>query len=166
CGACKKTANLVCDGCKNMTYCSSKCQEKDKPVHDILCSSFQHFQKRPGPEFYRGIYFPEQGGVPYFVWLEAEGSPWYQNLAQSTTDRLLGDGYWRTLDFDDDKRFARTFAHQLSIYHRADFLLDGSGINACLAQFVGPQLAHHWRGPFFATSRKYKDMELDYGVVE
>jgi hypothetical protein len=138
----------------------------DRPYHEILCSTFKDFQTRPGPDFYRGIYFPERIGDPYFVWLEAKGSPYWKNLTENTTKQHLGKGYWRTFDFDDDKRLGRTFDHQLSIYYRENFLLDGSGVNQCLVPFLGHMHANRWRGPFLATSRKYKDMEMDYGVVE
>ncbi|KAL5414693.1 hypothetical protein PMIN06_010134 [Paraphaeosphaeria minitans] len=166
CGACKKTANIVCDGCRNMAYCSPECQQNDMPMHKILCASFKDFQERPGDHFFRGIYFPEQGGDPHFVWLEGEGMPFHQRLTGNTTNQLLGDGYWHSVDFDRDQRFARPFAHQLSIYHRANFLIDGSHVNACVASLIGYQLARGWRGPFLATARKYKNCEEDYGVVE
>jgi hypothetical protein len=138
----------------------------DRPIHEIFCSAFKDFQTRPGPDFNRAIYFPEQGGDPHFVWIESEGSRYWKNLTGNTTEKYLGEGGWRTLDFDDDKRFGRTFDHQLSIYHRSNFLIDGSGVNHCLAPFIGYSNASRWRGPFLATSRKYKDIEMDYGAIE
>jgi hypothetical protein len=149
-----------------MTYCSGACQAKDEPLHKILCGTFKDFHTRPGPDFYRGIYFPEDGGDPHFVWIETEGYPFEKHLTKNATEQFLREGFWHTLDFDDDKRLGRTFDHQLSIYYRNNFLLDGSCVNLCLIPFLGHMHANRWRGPFLATSRKYKDIEMDYGVVE
>lgn len=42
----------------------------------MLCASlqdFQDFQDRPGPNFYRAIYFPKDQRRLHFIWLEFDG---------------------------------------------------------------------------------------------
>lgn len=137
CGSCKRAANLVCDDCNNMAYCSLKCKLTDWPIHKVLCSSFKGFQDRPGSNFYRGIHFPVDGGGPHFVWLESEGPHFDRTVSEGTMKKLLGEDGPRghspaVLQFDEDERFARQFDHEIFIHYRGNFLFDGSEINRLL----------------------------------
>lgn len=37
CGVCGKTTNLTCNNCKAAAYCSLKCHDRDKPLHERIC---------------------------------------------------------------------------------------------------------------------------------
>ena len=58
CLVCKQSTVNRCGNCHNVCYCSTACQEKDWKIHKLLCKSFTTLEPRPGPNFFRGIFFP------------------------------------------------------------------------------------------------------------
>ncbi|KAK3382521.1 hypothetical protein B0T24DRAFT_686569 [Lasiosphaeria ovina] len=74
CGHCATPASLrplrACEFCGAIAYCSGLCSNLDSRTHDVFCRIPELAQQRgPRDESYRAVIFPEQGGVPYFVWL-------------------------------------------------------------------------------------------------
>jgi predicted RNA-binding Zn-ribbon protein involved in translation (DUF1610 family) len=63
-----------CTTCNNMIYCSTNCQEADRPTHSEFCSSFRAHRQPPPPDQnrhqYRAIYFPMNAAHMRFVWVE------------------------------------------------------------------------------------------------
>lgn len=47
CPRCLDKATKLCDGCKNIRYCSPECQQADRPAHKLLCRTYDSFTQRP-----------------------------------------------------------------------------------------------------------------------
>ena len=156
CGACRNLATLTCSICDNMKYCSAACQQSDKRLHDTICTNFKNLGPRPGDEFHRAIYFPEDAGTPRFVWIDADdGTPVnYEDYFGKTS---LGSVF-----VDCHLELQRQFSNNIKIDHRSTFLYDGSQPNGCLQLLAGFQVANVWRGPFLAHGWTGGIGELDF----
>ena len=65
---------LDCTQCRQIKYCSKKCQRADWKIHKTLCSSVALFkdENRPSSMHFRAIVFPEHGSQPRFEWLHRD----------------------------------------------------------------------------------------------
>ncbi|KAI0468281.1 hypothetical protein F4859DRAFT_524530 [Xylaria cf. heliscus] len=72
CINCNKQTTLVCNRCKCACYCSQECQQKDLPIHGLLCSDFANFKvtARPTEDHIRAILFPKGQRIPKITWLD------------------------------------------------------------------------------------------------
>lgn len=62
-------ATKVCGGCKDISYCSSECQQADWHVHKLLCKSFKDFaQPAPSANMRRVVVFLPGEKKPRFMW--------------------------------------------------------------------------------------------------
>ncbi|KAF1348184.1 hypothetical protein BDV97DRAFT_371017 [Delphinella strobiligena] len=73
CSKCRNQANILCDECQNMPYCSPRCQALDSETQKMLCESFTNFSShdRPTSEDRRCILFETDGHIR-FVWAKVE----------------------------------------------------------------------------------------------
>ncbi|KAI7789167.1 mynd finger family protein [Diaporthe eres] len=81
CTVCPQAGKIPCPGCRLVQYCSEKCLEKDRPIHELFCKSFELVSagKRPIALdicFFRAIFIPENG-KPRWTWVK------------TTSDRLF-----------------------------------------------------------------------------
>lgn len=81
CTVCPQAGKIPCPGCRLVKYCSEKCLEKDRPIHELFCKSFELVSagKRPIALdicFFRAIFIPENG-KPRWTWVK------------TTSDRLF-----------------------------------------------------------------------------
>ncbi|KUJ08180.1 uncharacterized protein LY89DRAFT_725113 [Mollisia scopiformis] len=77
CAMCGGDTELICCICKSASYCSVSCQQKDAPLHKLLCDRFESFlasNPRPADTFkstYKlAILFPETKKLLELIWIE------------------------------------------------------------------------------------------------
>jgi hypothetical protein len=75
CTFCTDAASNVCNGCKNIRYCSASCQTADWPIHKLVCKKFKDFAESPTLRNIRTVFFPEDAPRPRFVWLRLKHRP-------------------------------------------------------------------------------------------
>jgi hypothetical protein len=75
CTMCVRKGAITCNGCNTTKYCSTECQNLDKPVHDLLCKTFKDFTTPPKETMRRAIYFPDNDEGPRFIWLPTNLNP-------------------------------------------------------------------------------------------
>lgn len=69
CPRCLDKATRLCDGCRNIKYCSSECQQADRPAHKLLCRTYGNFTQRPStPDLRRIVVFLPNEKAPRFTW--------------------------------------------------------------------------------------------------
>lgn len=89
----KKTAPITCHHCNISKYCSSKCLDIDKPVHEKICHQFAEFlanNTRPAPtdsaSLKLAVLLKEDSTDLQFLWVECErkdaevGGYWYETF--------------------------------------------------------------------------------------
>ncbi|KAI1118697.1 hypothetical protein F5Y14DRAFT_399420 [Nemania sp. NC0429] len=69
CTSCEKQGEYTCRGCQYARYCSEECQNKDWPVHQLLCNDLSGMP-RPSNNHYAAILFPAQEAKPRLIWIE------------------------------------------------------------------------------------------------
>lgn len=74
CTVCPQAGKIPCPGCRLVQYCSEKCLEKDRPIHELFCQSFKLVtaDKRPfapSIRLFRAIFIPENG-KPRWTWVK------------------------------------------------------------------------------------------------
>jgi hypothetical protein len=83
------SSNLLdCTRCRQIKYCSQKCQHADYKIHKTLCKSVHLFQdeSRPSPQHFRAIVFPEHGEQPRFEWLHRDVTDLDANINNMVAD--------------------------------------------------------------------------------
>jgi hypothetical protein len=68
CPRCTDAATKVCGGCKNISYCSTECQQADWHAHKLLCKILKDFTHPPSPNMRRVIAFLPDEKKPRFAW--------------------------------------------------------------------------------------------------
>ncbi|KAH6643047.1 hypothetical protein C7974DRAFT_302274 [Boeremia exigua] len=113
CAACHALASSQrCSMCKEVHYCSSKCQMLDWPLHKLLCRH-STASSRPDPANRRALYLPDDKDKPRFVWLKYgnDGRPFDKAKCFPTTpaddiktigfhNRYLS--YWIQISYDSN----------------------------------------------------------------
>ncbi|KAF8856159.1 hypothetical protein BDZ45DRAFT_692010 [Acephala macrosclerotiorum] len=76
CAVCEKPATLDCHHCKAADYCSTRCRDKDAPLHNLLCDTFKSFEiSRPRPKandtsmYKLGLMFSKSSKLPKVLWV-------------------------------------------------------------------------------------------------
>ena len=119
CIVCPKPGKKLCQGCKNINYCSRECQKRDWKTHKLLCKTFPDFADRPTPDSRRVILFPDNESKPKFIWLTTSlhgaCGYYYESLNVRT---IIADGH---LDFQMIQHNAllnRNLDHTIRLYGR------------------------------------------------
>ncbi|CAA9959251.1 zinc finger mynd-type protein [Pyrenophora teres f. maculata] len=161
CFTCKQPATKCCSRCLNARYCSATCQEKDWKTHMLVCKSFATLEPRPGPNFFRGIFFPPNEPLARFVWIEYGSA---ENWTTIQPHKVTGDimrghfqpGVWP---------LERPASHTLGIYHTDRYLIDGSLPTPSITKAIGAS-GIYFRGPFLAHGHEDDKMDEDDEVEE
>jgi hypothetical protein len=81
CVMCDTSTNIICVVCKSANYCSTKCQDIDRPLHNLLCTKLEAFKAanpRPGDDelstYTLGILFPESEDNPELIWVKSQAT--------------------------------------------------------------------------------------------
>lgn len=75
CTVCQKPASQNCAKCQSACYCSRVCQEKDFPLHKLLCSKLKDFiaaTPRPSDMHFLALLLPLSSSTPKLFWVEVE----------------------------------------------------------------------------------------------
>lgn len=155
CTVCGKKPAKLEQQCKSTRYCSKECQKADWSTHKLLCKQRVELPRRPGENTSRGSYrlsisFPADKPGPVFVWVYC--------------DLMLEDGKAidspKMLDFfgndsaqtcqviNKNLMIGKSLCHELILYYRDTFLIDGSKPNHSVAKAMQPfsHYANTWRG--------------------
>lgn len=62
-------AMIECRQCRNITYCSSECEEKNRYFHRKLCWKFKH-SRHEQPNDVRVFWFPQNEAKPKFSFVD------------------------------------------------------------------------------------------------
>lgn len=82
CAICKMPTRLVCRTCKSASYCSTGCQDKDGPLHNLLCKELDVFlTAEPTPadtletQHKLALLFPAAEKWPKLAWIQIKIGP-------------------------------------------------------------------------------------------
>jgi hypothetical protein len=136
CFCCNQLGLLKCGGCFDARYCSGKCQKKDWRAHEHICLQFSLMEPRPGPNYYRGILFPDTSVKPKFVWVE------YEQDKKDKVDfrRHVGDvGWtgWTKEEVPRDHKLDRTLKHSIRVRRPYGSVTGGKPDNTSLSHLLG-----------------------------
>lgn len=158
CIICPKPSTSTCSSCRELPYCSKQCQEIDWPIHNLVCKPFlKDFteDKRPSSistlvEYTRGIYFPETGDSPVFVWLpfcRQQMSPTFADFGINDEDMVrIQSCFWnKILDRVLDQKLT-CFAHCTMVGNKLGVSQATPNNSMCK---VDKELSEYWKGPFF-----------------
>jgi hypothetical protein len=118
CAVCGEATINKCGRCISAHYCSTKCQNSDRPLHKFLCNTFTTFlTTRPASQKFNKVYddltpvedrvrsscnnlailFPESSNKPELIWLNVQTIETYV-----PTDRSRLAGYDNSQSVDKD----------------------------------------------------------------
>ncbi|CAD6445999.1 0eb0a92f-c2fd-465f-8de0-6f659029a141-CDS [Sclerotinia trifoliorum] len=158
CGYCTEDASIPCTTCDATWYCTTKCQEGDRPVHDIICQKYINFiTANPCPEdtfdkkYRLGLLLPVDSEDFELAWI-ANGSRGksvatflqYYDQDRIDTRKTLVDCNMASKDFD----------HCIILAVRGDFLTDNSPPNACINHIMAGDLKYPLKGPVAVVSER------------
>lgn len=155
CVMCNTSKSRPCPSCKSSLYCSVECQERDQPLHDLLCKDYSTFQTRfPRPDFDHklALLLPEDSTTPQLVWLEfAQKVSELTNWEEPQVQNFLGKP-------PEVKVISRNgpfpIRHRLWINRRNASMDDGvSKHNRCVMAMMENGLASELRGPLVVYCR-------------
>ncbi len=118
----------------------------------MLCKSFAELGPRPGPKYFRGIFFPNEEIWPYFVWNEYL-DPKFSNTIQ-LKEHLVGGPLGHT-QFDRNRTLKRMLGYRIGVWHQD--LSVRLAPNLSLTSLLGPKIAWSLRGPFLAHGYQHLD---------
>ncbi|KAI1631678.1 hypothetical protein F4809DRAFT_150398 [Biscogniauxia mediterranea] len=75
CAMCMRPGAEACTKCKSCYYCSSACQETDRPAHEKLCDAYVSFlaaEPRPAEDCYLAADFRRDQTAVKFMWVKHE----------------------------------------------------------------------------------------------
>ncbi|KAL8947882.1 MAG: hypothetical protein Q9222_005884 [Ikaeria aurantiellina] len=127
---------------------------------------------RPGPDFKRAIFFPQQGLVPKLVWVECKLSADDEYdpskdilklkpvLGNAVAEPLLGGATSRPLFVKHKFLPHRHSSAPVHLYHHEDYTFSDFGLNHCIYAVANGKPAHVWRGPVVALRMQEKNAAL------
>jgi hypothetical protein len=72
CPICVGPGKILCEGCRDIKYCSEQCKEAEAHSHRLPCMDFKNLGPSPGPDFARIIAF--SGSRPAFKYCNVKPS--------------------------------------------------------------------------------------------
>ncbi|KAI0597969.1 hypothetical protein F4775DRAFT_216210 [Biscogniauxia sp. FL1348] len=78
CAVCMRPGAEACTKCKSCYYCSSACQQTDRPAHEQLCEAYVRFlaaEPRQGEDYYLVAKFRRDEMGVEFMWMQHDPPP-------------------------------------------------------------------------------------------
>ncbi|KAI1341252.1 hypothetical protein F5Y15DRAFT_422527 [Xylariaceae sp. FL0016] len=159
CIYCEQPGLHTCGQCQSARYCSRECQEKDWPVHQLVCYSYLEFSdaKRPSTHHARAIVFlAEENSKPRFIWIEEFTESgysfpvidcWlgsyarYSNMVTDMNEPLDRAGHW-------------SIGHGLLMIGLNEQPVPGVPVNASIVSLGRPGHIKTWFGNQIVVARK------------
>ncbi|KAF7853952.1 hypothetical protein EAF04_010618 [Stromatinia cepivora] len=167
CGYCTEDASIPCTACDATWYCTSNCQEMDRPIHEMICQRYTDFvTANPCPEdtfdkkYRLGLLLPVDSEDFELAWI-ANGSrgksvatflQYYDQDRINTRQTLI-----------DCNMASKHFDHCIILAVRGDFLTDNSPPNACINHIMDGKLKYSLKGPVAVVSERGRG---DFGDVQ
>ena len=150
CTVCDKLGSKICSGCHNIRYCSVKCQVKDRPLHKLLCKTFNKFKEKPSTNLVRAIFFPADGDSSRFVWLEDEG----YTTGFEFVGKDIGYASRQVTIFSPGSRIGCPLGYTVALTHCSLFAMSSLAPNLIMhkiAKHVNAIRPDYWRGSFLVV---------------
>ena len=158
-----------CASCGSTRYCSTKCQQDDQPIHDLLCDAYRKHTDRPDPSYKRAIFFQPQKLSPELIWYEIAARP-KQELNRSQVVWHEEPCVTQILSAPEGSKLAchplclnplrhRELSHQITIVHR---ILPGEvpkdlTPNRSIMALTKGAVNSHWKGPVIILKEQLKE---------
>jgi len=100
CTTCNAPSMTSCSECGGVKYCSRECEYDDYKTHKYLCRRASRMEKRPSPNFKRGLLLAASEHHPKWIWIcmdqetTPEGTSECMAMDQS---RLEKNGEWKDM---------------------------------------------------------------------
>lgn len=122
CVLCENEGTFECSVCHSVRYCSTKCQNNDKQVHDLLCKKYANHPPTPRPvpadrQYVLGIHFNRHSSSPGFVWVSyrLEGSAKVLDLNKFLTNN---DGELRPMGIGRDLLLRKPLQESIGLWFK------------------------------------------------
>jgi hypothetical protein len=156
---CNRQGLISCPICQETLYCSVECQNKDEPVHRLLCPSSKNFNtSNPPPcrdkdwSYKRGILFGADADAPTWVWVKYKKSKY--GYDENSGDFLGDDNPMpSTSRVQRNAVRGKQLKNTIDIIYRDEFGYDGSKPNLSIATAAHNGLKFMWRGNVVAMAR-------------
>lgn len=146
---------------------------KTRVLIDVPQDRTAHKEKCTPGRVVRGILLLEDQDSPREIDIVCTRDPprdGYQGTESAQIKEFLGDNMTRSILVDRHGINGPPLAgYILQIYHRDEFLTDGSALNQCIQRITGGRPGHCWRGPIvvmrlkgtFWNASLYEDLKME-----
>lgn len=154
CVVCRQGNARACGKCQSTKYCSKPCQQKDWPVHKLICSDLTRFYDNSRPEDHvRAVLFLPDAKRPIYIWLPYQRieDEWTGLSQIPDTERYLKDKA-DTIWVQTDALSGQSLQDTIGIAVGDRSLMNGSRENAAIASITATQPGRYprWSGPIVA----------------
>ncbi|KAH7386477.1 hypothetical protein BKA64DRAFT_646032 [Cadophora sp. MPI-SDFR-AT-0126] len=175
CCVCGKPSTKQCSTCSSADYCSSRCESRDLPSHQLLCRDFLDFTSsnpKPSTNCVLALYFPSlpfltRGRAPDFIWFDGKNKVTRNPTTGTITyTNCLSDGSHvdpEAKGFEIFANYVKRFPlrHTVILHMRHAFRFDGSRVNVSLLETTKGELSTPWGGPLVVYCRNGLSMDSD-----
>ncbi|KAI2482428.1 hypothetical protein Ptr902_06809 [Pyrenophora tritici-repentis] len=133
----------------------------DWTMHKFICKSFATLEARPGPDFFRGIFFPPDQPLPRFVWIKYYSSEDWTTIAPNEVTGEIMSGHFQPGTWP----LERPVSHCLGIFYTDRYMTDGSSLTPSITKWIGTASGTYFRGPYLAHGHENDNMD-EYEEVE
>ena len=146
---CDNLGSKICGGCRNIRYCSVGCQVKDRPLHKLLCKTFNDFKDRPSTNLVRAVFFPANGDSPRFIWLEDEG----YKTGFEFVKKDMGYASARVKIFRAGSPLRHSPRYTITLTHSSQPSMSSLALNLIMKKMARHvnAIPDYWRGSFLAV---------------
>lgn len=150
CPCCENKGTKTCSECRDIAYCSAKCQKADWKYHKHLCKSVKSFQQPPAPNMRRCVYFAADGEKPVFKWMPMKGDIDWQYIS-TKTDADLRESYHPEHIFLKI-RTNQLLAGNIVLQYDDEFDRKYARPNSAIIAATNGRAPFVWKGPIIAST--------------